>query len=98
MVELQIVILAVAGSSPVGHPCWQAPSPHLAGKRGTRGAKYSVVINPTLRSTSSPENTVVAFWQRIFNDGALQECGDLEKLVTACELIAAVDDLDLLAA
>jgi hypothetical protein len=55
------------------------------------------VINPTLHSNSS-ENTTVAFWQRILNDGALQNCDALEKLVAGCEIIAAVDDLDLLAA
>jgi hypothetical protein len=55
------------------------------------------VINPTLHSTSS-ENTTVAFWQRILNDGALAHCDALEKLVAGCEIIAAVDDLDLLAA
>ena len=40
----------------------------------------------------------LAFWQRILADGALQECADLEKLLVGCEIIAAVDDLDLLAA
>ena len=56
------------------------------------------MINPTLRSTSSLESTAAAFWQRIFNDGALQNCGDLEKLVAGCEFIAALDDVELLAA
>ena len=55
------------------------------------------VINPTLHSTSS-DSTTIDFWQRIINDGALQDCGALEKLVAGCEVIAALDDLDLLAA
>ena len=58
---------------------------------------YSFVINPTLRSNST-ENSSIGFWQRILNDGALDNCADLEKLLAGCEIIAAVDDLDLLAA
>jgi hypothetical protein len=38
------------------------------------------------------------FWQRIANDDALAGCDPLEKLIAGCELIAALDDLDLLAA
>jgi hypothetical protein len=55
------------------------------------------VINPTLRSTSV-ETAAEHFWLRFINDGALKDCGDLEKLVAGCEVIAALDDLDLLAA
>ncbi len=54
------------------------------------------MINPTLHNNSV--TTTVAFWQRIINDGALQGCNDLEKLVAGCEVIAALDDLELLAA
>ena len=54
------------------------------------------MINPTLLSNSN--NGRNAFWQRILNDGALEHCADLEKLLAGCEIIAAVDDLDLLAA
>ena len=38
------------------------------------------------------------FWQRIANDDSLVNCDSLEKLVTGCEIIAALDDLELLAA
>ena len=38
------------------------------------------------------------FWQRIANDDALSDCGALEKLLIGCELIAALDDAELLAA
>jgi hypothetical protein len=55
------------------------------------------VINPTLKS-NSPEAALASFWQRIINDGSLQNCADLEKLLVGCEVIAALDDLDLLAA
>lgn len=55
------------------------------------------MINPTLRA-SDFETAAEHFWLRFINDGAVQDCGDLEKLVAGCELIAALDDLDLLAA
>ncbi len=55
------------------------------------------MINPTLHSTNF-DVTTADFWLRFINDRALQGCDDLEKLVAGCELIAAVDDLDLLAA
>ncbi|MFL6526941.1 MAG: hypothetical protein ACJ8I9_04590 [Chthoniobacterales bacterium] len=38
------------------------------------------------------------FWQRIANDDTLSNCDALEKLLIGCELIAAMDDADLLAA
>ena len=68
----------------------------LAGKRGTHTAKEAAVINPTVTSASI-EQTAIAFWKRIINGGALQNCNDLEKLVVGCELIAVLDDIDLLA-
>jgi hypothetical protein len=43
--------------------------------------------------TSAPN-----FWERIFNDEQLRDCNDLEKLVVGCELIAALDHVDLLLA
>lgn len=55
------------------------------------------MINPTLISTSF-DSTTADFWQRIISDGALQDCDALEKLVAGCEVIAALDDLHLLAA
>ncbi len=61
------------------------------------GAKAELVINPTFHSASM-EQSGLAFWQRILNDGALEDCADLEKLLAGCEIIAALDDLDLLAA
>jgi hypothetical protein len=38
------------------------------------------------------------FWERIFNDEQLSGCTDLEKLLAGCELIAALDRVDLLLA
>ena len=99
MVELQIVILAVAGSSPVGHPetpCAVASAKQGTG-RGTRAAKERSVITPTLHSRVIV-NKAADFWPRIANDESLKNCGDLAKLLAGCEIIAAVDDLELLAA
>jgi hypothetical protein len=38
------------------------------------------------------------FWLRLLNDEALRDCDDLEKIVIGCEIIAALDAVDLLAA
>ena len=59
--------------------------------------KQSSVINPTLLPNNT-ENSSIAFWQRILADGALENCADLEKILAGCEFIAALDDLELLAA
>ncbi len=39
---------------------------------------------------------LTGFWQQLLGDASLRDCGDLEKLVTGCEIIAALDDLALL--
>lgn len=38
------------------------------------------------------------FWFRIVTDEELRDCDDLQKLVIGCEIIAALDGVDLLAA
>ena len=38
------------------------------------------------------------FWEKILNDDQLENCNDLEKLLVGCEIIAAVDRVDLLLA
>ncbi|HSH39408.1 MAG TPA: hypothetical protein VK993_11540 [Chthoniobacterales bacterium] len=55
------------------------------------------MINPTLLANTT-ENSSIGFWQRILNDGALENCADLEKILAGCEFIVALDDLELLAA
>ena len=42
--------------------------------------------------------TPPAFWERILQDEQLDGCNDLEKLLAGCEIIAALDGLDLLRA
>ena len=61
--------------------------------------KKSNVLNPTLviesRKRNSPADN---FWFRIVTDESLRDCDDLQKLVVGCEIIAALDAVDLLAA
>ena len=38
------------------------------------------------------------FWLRIVRDEELSHCDDLQKLLIGCEIIAALDGVDLLAA
>jgi hypothetical protein len=58
-------------------------------------AKQTAVINPSRSSLIIHE---ADFWQRLLSDRTLQECENLEKLLVGCEIIAALDDLELLAA
>lgn len=37
------------------------------------------------------------FWRRILRDEKLRDCDDLQKLLVGCEIIAALDGVDLLA-
>lgn len=48
----------------------------------------------------SDETKVCAsdFWLRILRDEELRHCDNLQKLLVGCEIIAALDGIDLLAA
>jgi hypothetical protein len=92
MVELQIVILAVAGSSPVGHPGFPPP-----GGVACALLKNAPMLNPDVVE-SKAKTSPTGFWLRLLNDEQLQDCDDLQKLVIGCEIIAALDAVDLLAA
>ena len=37
-----------------------------------------------------------SFWSRLLKDESMQALSDFERLVTGCEIIAALDDLELL--
>jgi len=39
---------------------------------------------------------VSGFWSQLLSDPSLRERSDLEKLLTGCEIIAALDDLEML--
>ena len=57
-------------------------------------------MNPTtdLFGASQFRINSPTFWERILNDDQLNGCNDLEKLLAGCEIIAALDGQDLLAA
>ncbi|MEY2482992.1 MAG: hypothetical protein QOK24_1520 [Verrucomicrobiota bacterium] len=52
------------------------------------------VVIESKTTSSITEN----FWFRILRDEKLRDCDDLEKLLAGCEIIAALDNADLLAA
>jgi len=58
------------------------------------------MLIPKIVIKSKPRQTSIAtdFWIRIFRDEQLRDCDDLKKLLVGCELIAALDEADLLAA
>ena len=43
-------------------------------------------------------NPAPGFWERLLSDHSLEGHADLEKLLAGCEIIAALDDVDLLPA
>jgi len=57
-------------------------------------------MNPVTISLHHPlsHRTPSDFWERILNDDQLRGCDDLEKLLAGCEIIAALDHVELLAA
>jgi len=61
-------------------------------------AKHGSMLIPVLLETASVKEISADFWLRLFNDEALRDCDDLEKLVIGCEIIAAYDAVDQLAA
>ena len=116
MVELQIVILAVAGSSPVGHPTKksQVPNPRLQNTEWNLGFEIGVppsggVARAVLKKSACsfrralsnqrrPNFSATDFWLRLLQDEELRDCDNLQKLLVGCEIIAALDGVDLLAA
>jgi hypothetical protein len=52
----------------------------------------------TLNAEFSRDRNVLSFWKPILADEELQQCDALEKLLAGCEIIAALDGVDLLAA
>ena len=60
--------------------------------------KKFAMLNPAILESAKMNRVPSDFWLRIFNNDALSDCDDLEKLVVGCEIIAALDAIDLLAA
>ncbi len=56
------------------------------------------MLLPTESSLHPASSKIVSFWQRLLEEEELRDCAPLEKLLAGCEIIAALDGLDLLAA
>ena len=56
------------------------------------------MLNPALVEFSKKKEASSNFWLHLLNDDQLKEFDDLEKLVIGCEIIAALDSVELLAA
>ena len=65
---------------------------------GTCAAKGSVMLNPAVIESHASRSVAENFWFRILTDEELGDCDDLQKLLVGCEIIAALDAVDLLAA
>jgi hypothetical protein len=57
-------------------------------------------MNPTtdLFGQSEFRPAPPTFWERVLSDEQLLGCANLEKILIGCEIIAALDTADLLAA
>jgi hypothetical protein len=57
------------------------------------------MLIPATWIESKATNSLPAdFWIRILRDEELRHCDNLQKLLVGCEIIAALDGVDLLAA
>ena len=56
------------------------------------------MLNPAVIDCARAQPLAGDFWFRIVNDEQLRDCDDLQKLVIGCEIIAALDAVDLVAA
>jgi len=57
-----------------------------------------MLIPATLIGSNETKIPATDFWLRILRDEELRDCNDLQKLLVGCEIIAALDGVDLLAA
>jgi hypothetical protein len=57
-----------------------------------------MLIPATLIESNEHRNATADFWIRILRDEELRNCDNLQKLLVGCEIIAALDGVDLLAA
>lgn len=60
--------------------------------------KRSAVNKLLLAPETTRNDTAAGFWAHLLQDESMQACSDLERLLTGCEIIAALDDLELLEA
>jgi len=57
-----------------------------------------MLIPATLLESNETKAHATDFWLRILRDEELRHCDNLKKLLVGCEIIAALDGIDLLAA
>ncbi len=57
-----------------------------------------MLIPVTLIESNEKRNAAADFWTRILRDEELRNCNNMQKLLAGCEIIAALDGVDLLAA
>jgi hypothetical protein len=60
--------------------------------------KHRFMLNPAVIDSPKAHHAASNFWMHLLNNEDLQNFDDLEKLVVGCEIIAALDAVDLLAA
>ncbi len=60
--------------------------------------KHSDMLNPAAIDSKRPHRGEPDFWDRLLRDDRLRDCGDLEKLLIGCEIIAALDAAGMLGA
>ena len=65
---------------------------------GMATAKGRCTTSSPDRNQTSASAKVISFWERLLSEEELQDCASLEKLLVGCELIAALDGIELLAA
>ena len=56
------------------------------------------MLNPAALECAKAKANCSDFWLHLLNNEAFQDYNNLEKLVIGCEIIAALDGVDLLAA
>ena len=71
-------------------------APRRGGIRVAKSSRMPSTIDPF--GPSSLRAVPANFWERIINDEQLCDCSALEKLLIGCELIATLDEIELLQA
>jgi hypothetical protein len=56
------------------------------------------MLNPAVIESYAGRSVGEDFWSRLLSDKELGDCDDLQKLLIGCEIIAALDAVELLAA
>jgi hypothetical protein len=60
--------------------------------------KSAMLIPASFIEPNETKPRCTDFWLRLFQDEELRDCDNLQKLLVGCEIIAALDGVDLLAA